>query len=103
RHPHPTTLHPSALHDALPILSPPRGRIRRLAATNRARRGAMPRIFVAVPVEESVRANIAGLRAVPAPQLRWVAEHQYHITLRFRSEEHTSELQSRENIVCRLL
>src|SRR5690606_41698407 len=99
RHPHPTTLHPSALHDALPILSPPRGRIRRLAATNRARRGAMPRIFVAVPVEESVRANIAGLRAVPAPQLRWVAEHQYHITLRFLGEIREADVDAVETAV----
>src|SRR5690606_42098091 len=34
----------------------------------------------------------------PSPQDRTVAK-----TVRVRSEEHTSELQSRENLVCRLL
>src|SRR5690606_42085964 len=32
---------------------------------------------------------------------RWI--FQYGIFLKIRSEEHTSELQSRENLVCRLL
>lgn len=59
----------------------------------------MPRIFVAVPVEESVRAAIAGLRAVPAPQLRWVAEHQYHITLRFLGEIREADVDAVETAV----
>src|SRR5690606_41430692 len=29
--------------------------------------------------------------------------HEFHGRAQFRSEEHTSELQSRENLVCRLL
>src|SRR5690606_9323447 len=33
----------------------------------------------------------------------WNGTHNLTLTLRLRSEEHTSELQSRENLVCRLL
>src|SRR5690606_39575808 len=48
-----------------------------------------------------VERHLAGLR------LRVVADHPVHPRLDplqgFRSEEHTSELQSRENLVCRLL
>lgn len=43
----------------------------------------MPRIFVALPVAQPVRAAIGQLRRCAVPQLRWVAEHQYHVTLRF--------------------
>lgn len=43
----------------------------------------MPRIFVAIPVAGPVRAALGRLRRHPAPALRWVAEHQYHITLKF--------------------
>src|SRR5690606_41086171 len=40
----------------------------------------------------------AGITDNPGYQKAWVAAHRKH-----RSEEHTSELQSRENLVCRLL
>lgn len=43
----------------------------------------MPRIFVAIPVAPTVRSALGQLRAHKAPALRWVAEHQYHITLKF--------------------
>src|SRR5690606_40200771 len=35
--------------------------------------------------------------------LKWETKKEYNIGVDFRSEEHTSELQSRENLVCRLL
>src|SRR5690606_40642247 len=35
--------------------------------------------------------------------LAWVASRRIVLPLAVRSEEHTSELQSRENLVCRLL
>src|SRR5690606_41088174 len=35
--------------------------------------------------------------------IRFLLENRCHQSLRTRSEEHTSELQSRENLVCRLL
>lgn len=47
------------------------------------RRVFVPRIFVAIPVAAPVREALGRLRRHPAPQLRWVAERQYHITLQF--------------------
>lgn len=43
----------------------------------------MARIFVSVPVAADVRAAVSQLRRFDASELRWVAEHQYHITLKF--------------------
>src|SRR2546428_3714394 len=40
-------------------------------------------------------------RVVSAPQTRWALLHLLHLFP--RSEEHTSELQSRSDLVCRLL
>src|SRR5690606_41919153 len=48
------------------------------------------------------RMKVLGLRGLPtawAGQTSWQRPHSVHA----RSEEHTSELQSRENLVCRLL
>src|SRR5690606_41375097 len=84
-----------SLHDALPISASRRRDARRLRAPARARAGAVPapghrahphprRLHVA---RAAPRAARSGNRAA-APR---------------RSEEHTSELQSRENLVCRLL
>src|SRR5690606_41836037 len=45
-----------------------------------------------------------GIRVIPADDLRRLRELcDAHGLLLVRSEEHTSELQSRENLVCRLL
>src|SRR5690606_41441355 len=46
------------------------------------------------------RRRRAAARAAPAPGPAWPASPR---DWRSRSEEHTSELQSRENLVCRLL
>jgi 2'-5' RNA ligase len=43
----------------------------------------MPRIFIAVPVSDTVRAAIAALPHPPDTPLRWVSEGQLHVTLRF--------------------
>src|ERR1039458_10610610 len=43
--------------------------------------------------------GLAGIRALPG----WINDHQGLSTLRKRSEEHTSELQSLRHLVCRLL
>src|SRR5690606_42132920 len=75
-HPAATELYPLSLHDALPISS------RRSAAPTRAATGP----YGAPP-------GTAG-RAMPRAS---------RVRARRRSEEHTSELQSRENLVCRLL
>src|SRR5690606_39717718 len=84
-HPPPTDLHPLSLHDALPICI---GSSARPTAASRPtlRSGSAPRPSWACrpcPGDAPVR---------PSPGQG-----------RHRSEEHTSELQSRENLVCRLL
>src|SRR5690606_41704685 len=45
-------------------------------------------------------ANLKDSMAVSKQQARWISDR---INAKLRSEEHTSELQSRENLVCRLL
>src|SRR5438874_5102954 len=78
-----TVIYTLSLHDALPIS---RGRYRRLhreAAHHAQRRNAAP--------------GRAG-------RFRWPRPHgQLQSPLCARSEEHTSELQSRRDLVCRLL
>src|SRR5690606_42123680 len=71
----PTPIHPLSLHDALPIL-------------RRKRSTTMPR-----PVSRPA-ASASSVRGRKPTALT---------TRSHRSEEHTSELQSRENLVCRLL
>src|SRR2546428_10287695 len=46
-------------------------------------------------------AHVPNRSAAPASH-RWIPPRRLH-TGRFRSEEHTSELQSRSDLVCRLL
>src|SRR5690606_39710157 len=72
-----------SLHDALPI-SPPAGR-----------RYPPPRSFARRPAADPSRSGLPS-----AGHCRAIAGWSVHWS---RSEEHTSELQSRENLVCRLL
>src|SRR3989442_6295572 len=73
-----TEIYTLSLHDALPIL-----------------------IFVFL---RSVRATVVAAISIPLSLLvALIALWTQGITLNIRSEEHTSELQSRPHIVCRLL
>src|SRR5690606_40290033 len=72
-----------SLHDALPILTINPGEIVCLVGESGS--------------GKSLSAG-AIMRLLPEPHVRVT-----HGTIRLRSEEHTSELQSRENLVCRLL
>src|SRR5690606_39804033 len=88
--PPPTATHTLPLHDALPIFS------------TAALAGCGTR---------DCRSAYAPVNAVSHWLWRDTAVYQQRATLRYtlagylihRSEEHTSELQSRENLVCRLL
>src|SRR5206468_12412724 len=93
-----TTLIPLSLHAALPILAPPvlpphvprrsAGRRRRVAAVHRHRHAEL---------QSRSETSRHQLRRVDDGELR------RRVGGGLRSEEHTSELQSRSELVCRLL
>src|SRR5207302_4720670 len=97
-HPSPTVIYPLSLHDALPIS----GRAARAWSRDRGAPG--PRMRRLRPAGRLSQDHALDERRAPrgpahlregglSPGARGTS----------RSEEHTSELQSRENLVCRLL
>src|SRR5690606_41149085 len=97
-----TTTYALSLHDALPIWGMLGGRHFRMmrdGATfiNTARGGLVDE---AAMVAELETGRIQGIIDVTEPEIPEASSPLYSL---HRSEEHTSELQSRENIVCRLL
>src|SRR5690606_41755084 len=92
-----TAIYTLSLHDALPISACARTRDRKPGGGRRGARGRRP---VARPGDRRRGARGgAHDQAGDQPQLR---DHG-HAAGAARSEEHTSELQSREKLVCRLL
>src|SRR5437868_12158482 len=98
--PAPTEIYTLSLHDALPIFALPRGRGearlqpgRRAQVCRPARRGGQALRGVA-------QARVRGPRRGPDRERLQRARDDPR---RARSEEHTSELQSRFDLVCRLL
>src|SRR5690606_42107383 len=93
--PPPTTeLSTHSLHDALPISAPRAGRVRRVRVVDRWRGREWRRHRRPSRHNASVRPT--------GRRLAGAADHRPRLG-GTRSEEHTSELQSRENLVCRLL
>src|SRR5690606_41270691 len=88
-----TALYTLSLHDALPISAASPGVSTRSEVIARRRRGQGAR-----PVVSTWELSRAGRRARVAESCDETGGVH-----RGRSEEHTSELQSRENLVCRLL
>src|SRR5206468_12071486 len=97
-HPPPATPHLStlSLHDALPISSSlvPRCQQRN---SSRLRRASSPSLESLEPVVIASKSN------AKSPDVPGAAHIAIRSRLVSRSEEHTSELQSRSDIVCRLL
>src|SRR5690606_42071741 len=87
---------PLSLHDALPIFSPSVGRM--ASASERAT------LSVGPPAAKGtiILMGRSGYSAWAAPAAKSAPVVNSTDSVR-RSEEHTSELQSRENLVCRLL
>src|SRR5690606_40217186 len=85
-------LYPLSLHAALPISA-----LHHVEGHQHAR---MPQVTVVVHGHAAhVHAHLAG-----PGRLEWFFRTRQRIVdMQHRSEEHTSELQSRENLVCRLL
>src|SRR5207302_9814199 len=89
-----------SLHDALPT-SRPRVPVLTLAcARRRLSRAARESLRRSTSTSAFSRRSLA---AASSPPLSVPARSQAMPRARTRSEEHTSELQSRENLVCRLL
>src|SRR5690606_41927860 len=85
-----TAIDPLSLHDALPISRLMRAK---LEATAADQAGGY----------ENAERFAADLDIMLASLRRHGGEHAGVFPVQRRSEEHTSELQSRENLVCRLL
>src|SRR5690606_39506160 len=90
-----------SLHDALPISHNPRERAfvsRRAADHTTPLRNVLPARW-----RSSLCHGTLLFQVVPGPALAAALAATLRDDLTARSEEHTSELQSRENLVCRLL
>src|SRR5690606_40970434 len=89
-----------SLHDALPIYD-------EVAVADHGLRGrvgeVLPRRFHPDDGDAVLAAHVRLLERHVAHRLRRVHLHHGEVVVELRSEEHTSELQSRENLVCRLL
>src|SRR5207253_9152142 len=95
--PRPPDVYPLSLHDALPICKP-----WQVAAdgTVTAAGAQIGRLRIVQPTGPTGR---EGATLLAAGGVRDVPAGSVHVLQGFRSEEHTSELQSRGHLVCRLL
>src|SRR2546430_8108920 len=107
-------IYPLSLHDALPILR--RGRWRQRGCHRDSGRASRPpgsrAVQARLPGAALRRLNVVTCREPDRRHVQWYppAIYCYRVALersragnKVRSEEHTSELQSQSNLVCRLL
>src|SRR5690606_40211208 len=94
--PAPSALSPLPLHDALPISYIGRARVVPLRNT-----GAALSPFNAFLILQGLETLPLRMERISENTLKIARHLEAHPEV--RSEEHTSELQSRENLVCRLL
>src|SRR5205085_12594263 len=94
--PAPPHTSPLSLHDALPISARLLGAQRATGLTN-----AVLRRFIAE--RASLLARVDALLPARTAHPAWLVEQIAAAWPGVRSEEHTSELQSQSNLVCRLL
>src|SRR5207253_7475512 len=95
----PTDIYPLSLHDALPISA---ARLRRPSVTI----AWASTVAVVVPSPATSLVFVAACLSIWAPMFwKWFSSSisLATVTPSWRSEEHTSELQSRGHLVCRLL
>src|SRR5690606_41951041 len=91
----PPTFYTLSLHDALPIYGPLDGVDHSVLAPSN--RSCTRRLVIRCVGRCSFRRRLRALRSSAQ------CSHMDRSSTACRSEEHTSELQSRENLVCRLL
>src|SRR5690606_40591789 len=89
--PSPPETYPLPLHDALPI------------SARRCTPGTFGNRSAAAAERRTTRPGQSGGSAWPGPASWQPSRFPDRLSSLRRSEEHTSELQSRENLVCRLL
>src|SRR5690606_41443864 len=93
--PSPPHISPLALHDALPIYFP--------AVQWRVKAAGSPRLLSLQSPRAPDRQAGSELAGRPNTRRQSLPGYPDDASPNDRSEEHTSELQSRENLVCRLL
>src|SRR5690606_41878889 len=99
----PPGAHTRPLHDALPIFGPGLSDgddnlvMRAVHALLKRARGPQRPVVLTLDKQLPVAAGLGGGSSDAGAALRLLRE-----AMEIRSEEHTSELQSRENLVCRL-
>src|SRR5690606_39569726 len=91
-----TASDPPSLHDALPIW------VRDVAVVGVPDGPRGERVVAALVLEPGASVDLAAVRRWAEDRISAYAMPRA-VTVLERSEEHTSELQSRENLVCRLL
>src|SRR5690606_41270955 len=89
-----------SLHDALPIFAVGRHRVEGRLLSQPV---IDPRAVIAARRGEDVALNAQLLGDLGQPDGGLMIDLVGQLRVQVRSEEHTSELQSRENLVCRLL
>src|SRR3989440_8318258 len=89
-----TEIYTLSLHDALPILRESGGK------PPHSKKQAEERLE---PMGEETRAAVRAMEMVERKDRVLIVEDEDNARKGYRSEEHTSELQSRSDLVCRLL
>src|SRR5690606_41187121 len=97
-----TEIHTLSLHDALPISAPPPPAPSTIPTARHASKAGRNRLPTRNNHAEPER-HPPGRRGAAGRQARDQRPDRHQPVGAVRSEEHTSELQSRENLVCRLL
>src|SRR5699024_12647470 len=98
----PPAIYSLSLHDALPICSPWNSLHKALWLSVCARVAQVSQRFTPLPVW-APKLLTAACRCAITPTVPWLSTPSLRKPVNSRSEEHTSELQSRFDLVCRLL
>src|SRR5207248_11799117 len=96
--PAPTEIYTLSLHDALPICKLPE-----LGAMLKEKLHVFDRPLMLWQELQSMLGGPDTLTTLHLPKIDWVQPTLEFLSPTFRSEEHTSELQSPYDLVCRLL
>src|SRR5688572_32107085 len=88
---------------AVPLLGRESGYVRRVAAVLLGQLASHPLVWFVWPAFGFSRPGFLAVAESWAVAVEWLTYRLVFPTLSWRSEEHTSELRSQSNLVCRLL